>query len=106
MPFPLTDINLPLVNVKIDKEALSTPDKAVDMLKNMQNEINRCNRSFQDLLSRALGSAAYLDQGPTDAEGTPLGSGAYAAVPTIWLPKVCTAMDNTGGRTFSGVFTF
>jgi hypothetical protein len=55
MPHTLQDIAAPQINIKID------PTDIQQVITDLQNEINRTNREFMQLLVEALGTYAYTD---------------------------------------------
>ncbi len=61
MPFSLIDHQLPRLNVKIDLDSMDTPEKSIETLNHLQDEINRLNDAFLRLLQESLGLKAYDD---------------------------------------------
>ena len=61
MPFSLIDHQLPRLNVRIDLDSIATPEKQVETLNHLQDEVNRHNDAFLRLLQEALGLKAYDD---------------------------------------------
>lgn len=60
MPFSLVDNSSIRINVKLDEESLA-PDRVVETLNHLQDEVNRANQATFDLIVQALGTCAYTD---------------------------------------------
>ncbi len=61
MPYSLIGQPPININVKIDMEAVSSPEKLIETLNHMQDEINRQNNQLLSLLITSLGTCAYTD---------------------------------------------
>jgi hypothetical protein len=80
MPYLLKDISANPINIKLDEASLA-PDKIVETMNHLQNEINLYNARLLSILVEALGDVAYLSKTlPRDEAETTLGSCAYTDV--------------------------
>jgi hypothetical protein len=80
MPYPLEGLSANPINVKLDEASLA-PDKIVETMNNLQNEINAHNTRLLGILTEALGDVAYLSKTlPRDEAETTLGSCAYTDI--------------------------
>jgi len=61
MPYSLLGQTVPEVNVRIGLREVSTPERLVETLNLLQDEVNRQNKAVIELLIVSLGTCAYTD---------------------------------------------
>ncbi len=61
MPQTIQGQSIPEVNLRIGLREVSTPERLVETLNLLQDEVNRQNKATLKLLEVSLGTCAYTD---------------------------------------------